>query len=84
MLDFATIPFSDAVIAAVRVLDSVVEIDYVDLQDRKHTLAFHNAIACCTSNPHGRSLSHGEVEKLADDMQALCVRLRTTASHGQA
>jgi len=69
MLDFATITFSDAVIAAVRVLDSVVEIDYLDWQDRKHILAFQNAISCCTSSPHGRSLSHGEVEKLVSNVQ---------------
>ena len=71
MLHFTKIRLSDAVVTDIRMASSVVEIDYIDWQDQKHTLAFQNTIACCTFSPHGRTLSHGEVAEPTDDLQAL-------------
>ena len=72
MLDFTKINLSDAAISAVRVSESSVEIDYLDWQERKHTLIFVNVISCCMFSPYGRALSHGELETGTDYVRECC------------
>ena len=72
MLDFTRINLSDAAISAVRVLESSVEVDYFDWQERKHTLIFVNVISCSAFSPYGRPLSHGELETGTDCVRKCC------------
>ena len=49
-----------------------MEVDYVDWQEKFHTLVFNNAISCFAVKVHGTELSHGEVEHDGEYLRGCC------------
>jgi hypothetical protein len=72
LIDFSKLRLSDASIDDVRIHPLSVEVDYVDWQEKAHTLVFDNAISCFALSPHRRALSHGEVEDDGEYLRECC------------
>ncbi|NEX64912.1 hypothetical protein [Noviherbaspirillum galbum] len=62
MIEFEKINFNDAIIKDIRIDPVNIEIDYIDWQEKGHTLIFCNQISLFSLSPHGKALSHGELE----------------------
>ena len=72
MIDFSKLRLSDASISDVRIHPLSVEVDYLDWQEKAHTLVFNNAISCFVLSAHGKALSHGEVEDDREYLRECC------------
>jgi hypothetical protein len=72
LIVFSNLNLSDASIKDVRIHPLSVEIDYVDWQEKSHTLVFNNAVSCFVLGAHGKSLSHGEIEDDREYLRECC------------
>lgn len=72
MIDFSKLKLSDAMIKDVRISSDTVEVDYIDWQEKPHTLSFNNAISCFVLSAHGKALSHGQVETDGEYLSECC------------
>jgi hypothetical protein len=72
MIEFQKLRLDDANIKDVRIRMDSVEVDYVDWQERRHTLLFRGAISCFALSPHDRALSHGTIETEGSYLAECC------------
>ncbi len=72
MIDFAKLRFDDASVKEIRISPTTVEVDYSDWQEKTHTLVFRNAISCFSLSPHGKALSHGQIETEGSYLSECC------------